>query len=121
MTEQEAIVALAALGDVFGSFATVYFSITFAYISAAYLVGDALSRFQCFAVSLLYVVSASIFGGSTIGYADAWITVKMQHRSTLDDVWMMQDMGWVPVTVIMVIATTSLSLYFMYDVRKKQV
>jgi len=120
MSEHDAIQSLAALGDVFASFASIYFSITFAYISVAYLVGRTMSRFQCLAVSFLYVVAAGIFGGSTVGYTDAWFTVKAQNKTTLDKVWIMQDVGWYPATWIMVVAVTALSLYFMYDVRKKK-
>ena len=47
MNEADAVIVLAAIGDVAGTFGAIFFSVTFAYVSVAYLVGRTLTRFQC--------------------------------------------------------------------------
>ena len=94
MEQLEAITALSALGDVAGTHAAIFFSVTFAYVSVAYLAGASLSRFQCIAASTLYLLAASIFGSSMIGYSDAWLRVKAQQPTPLDDVWIFAKFQW---------------------------
>jgi hypothetical protein len=118
MKEMDALNALSALGDVSGTHAAIFFSVTFAYVSVAYLVGSSLSRFQCLAVSTLYLLASSIFGASTIGYSDAWLLVKAQETTPLDQVWIFNNFEWLPVIIVVVVGVPLLSLYFMYDVRK---
>ena len=118
MNEMEAIVTLSTIGDVAGAHAAIFFSVTFAYVSVAYLVGSSLSRFQCLAVATLYLLAASIFGASLVGYSNVWFVVKAREPTAFDEVWIFSNFGWLPGLITVVVGITALSLYFMYDIRK---
>ncbi len=118
MNEMEAMATLSTIGDVAGSHAAIFFSVTFAYVSVAYLVGSSLSRFQCLAVSTLYLLAASIFGASTVGYTNIWFIVKSRWPTAFDEVWIFNNFAWQPGIITVVLGITALSLYFMYDIRK---
>ena len=118
MNETDAIVVLTSIGDVAGTFGAIFFSVTFAYVSVAYLVGRALTKFQCVAASMLYLLAASIFGGSFIGYSDAWLTIKARESTAIDEVLLFNFPGWLPTITTAVVGISLLSLYFMYDLRR---
>jgi len=118
VSESEAIQTLTSIGEVAATYAAMYFTVTFAYVTVAYLVGKSLSRFQCGAVSALYVLSATAFGAAGLGYVDAWLQLKTREATILDNVWLFQKFVWVEGIIMMLLAICLLSLYFMYDVRR---
>ena len=103
MNEFDAIQTLAAIGDTASAFAGMFFSVTFAYVTVAYLIGGALSRFQCMAVSALYVLSAAIFGLSFAIYADAWAQLKSQEPTIFDNIWLLRESMWAEEAAFLVV------------------
>ena len=118
VSESEAIVALAELGANACAYSAMYFSITFAFLTVAYLVGAALSKFQCILVSALYAFSALTVAATGIGYSHAWILLKAREVTILDEVWVFNRTEWIEGLVFAAIAVSTASLYFMYDIRK---
>ena len=119
MTEEATIAALTDLGELALTFMGMWFSLTFAYLTVAYLVGRTLSPFQCSAISALYVVGSAIFGASGIGYSDAWLQLRERESSIIDNVWVFTKLqGYLEGAIIIVVAGTVVSLYFMYDTRR---
>ncbi|MGR8946685.1 MAG: hypothetical protein ACU84Q_01470 [Gammaproteobacteria bacterium] len=118
MTEAEALEVLSDIGDNVATYFAMYISITFAYLSVAYFIGAALSRFQCIAVSILFVVSALAVGATTIGWANAWLLLKAQERTLVNDVWLFETPGIFPMVIFLLTGMAMLSLYFMYDIRR---
>ena len=53
LSDAQALDSLTYIGEVAGSYLAMYISITFAYLTAAYFIGGALSRFQCGVISAL--------------------------------------------------------------------
>ena len=71
MTEAEAMVALAELTDIATAQTSVWLSLTFTYLTVAYLAGKKLSRFQCLAIPALYTVTAGFFGSAMMLHSQA--------------------------------------------------
>ena len=67
MTEADAIGALTNIGEVAATYTGMWLSVTFGYLTVAYFLGKSLSRFQCLAISTLYVVFAIIFAAVAVG------------------------------------------------------
>jgi len=119
MSEGEVIAALTDIGETFSTFTGLWVSVTFAYLTVAYLVGKALSRFQCLAISALYVVSSVLFGTSAQGYADGWVRLHLRETSVFDEVFVFNNVTfYAEAGAVFFGLGTLLSLYFMYDVRK---
>jgi hypothetical protein len=120
MTEFEAIEALSSIAANAATYFTVFFSLTFAYLTVAYIVGADLTRFQCLVISGIYLLSASIFGVSGVTWTNTWVTLKAQESSALDDVWIANTLSSVggPWVVLIAASAVLVSLYFMYDVRQ---
>ena len=118
MSELEAVEAVSELlANAISSF-TVHFSFTFAYLTASYLVGRSLSKFQAIAVSVLYVTSATITALTVYGNQQAIEEVQLTYPSKVIDRLLMFDMTvWHAVSGVLFTAVVLLSLYFMYNVR----
>ena len=98
---------------------TVYFSFTFAYLTASYFVGSHLSKFQAAAVSFLYVVSAVSAALTVIGCQQAVAEIQISHPSPVIDQLLLWDIRyWHYYVVILFTSVIMLSLYFLYDCRK---
>ncbi len=120
MTESEALEVLAIFGEATATYFTMFVSFTFAYLMVAYFLGRSLSRFQCFAVSALYAVSALVTGATTVGWAHAWLILKSRENTMINEVWLFDKPGIFPALIFLLTAIALISLYFMYDVRKKK-
>ena len=119
MTEAEALGALIELADLSASQVTLWLSSTFAYLTASYFVGNALSRFQCLLVSALYLFVSALYGSAIIMHANAWVVLRESQKTILDQVWIAQNMsGWEAAISIFLISGTIGSLIFMYTVRR---
>ena len=121
MTEYEAIEALSSVAANTATYFTVFFSLTFGYLTVAYFVGVDLTRFQCLAISATYLLSASIFGASAITWTNTWVALKTEESSAMDNVRIANALSsfgdeW---NMVIVISVVLISLYFMYDVRRK--
>ena len=96
-------------------------SVTFAYLTVAYLVGKSMSRFQCVAISALYLMSAAIFGTSAQGYGESWHRLNTRDATILREAIVFSDSGFYPLLIAsFFVGGTALSIYFMYDVRKRR-
>jgi len=118
MTESEALEVLSNFGDNAATYLAMFITITFAYLMVAYFVGRALTRFQCIAISVLYIVSSLVTGTTTVGWANAWLILKSQQKTMLEQVWVFSKPGIFPALISVLIGVALLSLYFMYDVRR---
>ena len=119
MTESEIIEALSEISLNAATYMTIFISVTFAYLTVAYIVGRTLNRFQTLMVSSLYVLLATMTGTATFGFTDAWQILHARKGSVFNEVWIYQNTGWVffllPVLALVVLA----SLYFMFDIRRR--
>ena len=120
MTEAETLEVLADFANNTATYFTMFVSFTFAYLTVAYFVGKSLSRFQCLAISGLYLISAAVSGTTTVGWAQAWLTLRERERTMLDDVWLFNDIGWIGAVSFLFVTISSVSLYFMYDIRNRR-
>ncbi|GEM_PF-2016160 len=119
MNETDTISALTDIGTMVATWASLWVSLTFAFLTVSYFMGEALSRFQCLAISILYVTSAGLFGVGAIAYSQSWTLLRRRETTIFDDVWLMNNVdGWIGVMSFWVISGTLVSLYFMYNVRK---
>ena len=118
MTEAEALQTMSNFADNAGTYFTMFVSFTFAYLTVAYFVGKSLSRFQCFAVSGLYTISAMLTGATTVGWSNAYLILKAREDTLLNEVWIFDKPGWLPIVILLLTAISVMSLYFMYDARK---
>jgi len=98
---------------------TVFFSFTFAYLTASYFVGSRLSKFQSAAVSFLYVGSVTSTALTVVGCQKAVAEIQISHPSAVIDHFVMWDVRYWHYYIIVLFGTViMLSLYFMYDCRK---
>ncbi len=120
MNEGEAIEALANIGELASIFFTLWLSVTFGYLTVAYFLGAALSRFQCWSISVLYSLVALMTGGTAYAYVDGWMQLREREVTILDNVWIFANVdGYLEGTALLLTTASMASLYFMYDVRKK--
>lgn len=118
MTEVEAISTLNEISEVIATFASLWASFTFGYLTVSYFVGAALTKFQCLIISTLYLVIAAFFSSAAIGHVMAWHLVRLNNESLYDRVFFMGgESGWVWGSVIFLFFGTGASLYFMYNIR----
>lgn len=97
----------------------LYATITFAYLTVAYFVGAALSMFQTAAVSTLYVGFAIAAAASCVVSTQAWSALIASRPTILDSLPMYAGWYWDIFIALFFTAGIAVSIYFMYDVRKK--
>ena len=120
MTEAETIASLNDIAVVAGSFVSMWVSFTFAYLTVAYFLGKVLSRFQCLMISAIYGVTAAYFGCAAFVYVQAWHVVRLSRDTLYNNIWLMTfESAWVWGVAVFLVAGTTVSLYFMYDVRRR--
>ena len=119
MSETETIATLNDIADVIATYVGMWLSFTFAYLTVAYFVGKALSRFQCLTISSLYALASAWFCSAGIAYTQAWQSLRARENSLYDTIPLMTvRAGWEWGITIFLIGGTLISLYFMYNVRK---
>jgi len=118
VTETDVIEALSELSINAATYMTVFISLTFAYLTVAYFVGRSLSRFQCVAISGLYVLFASMTGASAVAWSEAFQLFRTKERSILDEVWIFENTNWTFTLSPILVMVVFTSLYFMYNVRR---
>ena len=121
MTEAEAIEALTNIGEVAATYAGLWLSSTFAYLSVCYFVGKSLTTFECLLVSVLYGSSALMFAAAGIGYANSWFLLRAREETILDSIWLFNGMeNYMAGAAVVFFGGTLVSLYFMYNVRHRK-
>ncbi len=120
MTEAEmrAATMLVEVGDIAVTFMGAWVSLTFAYLTAAYFVGRALSRFQCWAISVFYVVMAVVFAMSAVGYVKTWRALYLREPVIFGEVWEFGFPWWGELSGFFFYGGIFVSLYFMYNIRQ---
>jgi hypothetical protein len=100
---------------------TLFYSLTFAYVTAAFLAGARLSRFQAVAVSLLYLMPASSTTLTLIGSQQTIEALLTAHPDlTIGGLAFYDAAKWQIFTLVLFGATIALSIYFMYDCRRNE-
>ena len=120
MTEAETIEIVAILGSNSFSIFAVYLSITFAYLTVAYFVGAALNIFQVWAISGLYVASAGIASIACFGTTEAWVALIAEQPTILNTLSIYGVGIWDTYMAFLMSAGMLISLYFMYEVRRRK-
>ena len=117
MTEAEAFeMALISAGNATNAFSQ-YVTFTFAYITAAYFVGNKLSRFQVLAASGLYLFAAVFAFGNAVTDLQWW-TKAVEHTGELTPEGIASDTGfWITSSASLMMLGIIVSLYFMWNVR----
>ena len=95
---------------------SIYLTLTFAYLTIAYLTGKNLSRFQVICVSTLYSAGAVIALLACVNqlfYMDA----VLQQSDALLSATPLNARFWIYYIVPLFVIGISVSLYFMWDVR----
>jgi hypothetical protein len=119
MTEVEALNSLTEMAEASLSFITVWISVTLAYLTASYLVGKALSRFQYLAVTALYVAITFVMTMASVTWIKAWEALHMREPTILREV-VISNYAFANTIIGVFIFGTALSLYFMYNVRRSK-
>ncbi|MFT4562966.1 MAG: hypothetical protein ACI9BW_002717 [Gammaproteobacteria bacterium] len=120
MSEPEILLVVNEYGDTSVSCFALYTSILFAYLTVAYLVGGKLSTFQSRIVSGLFIAAAGVAAIANVSGVHAWIAILGDHPTALDQVPFFVYRIWHYYMGGMLAAGVIVSLYFMYDVRRKQ-
>ena len=107
--------------NLFASNAMTSFSIwatfTFAYLTAAYLAGSQLTKFQVITVSSLYFAAAGAFALSGITHLRSIDEIFSAYPDFVpSDYW---NLPWTVLGFVMTIGGMGASLYFLYDIRKQ--
>ena len=118
MNESDTIEALSEISINATTYVSIFISVTFAYLTVAYIVGKQLSRFQCNAVSVLYFLIAGMAGAASLGWTMAWQTFREREASVFDELWIFNSVDWMLGMVPFIFFVMALSFYFMYDIRR---
>jgi len=116
MTELEAHEALALWASASLQAFSVYMTLTFAYLTVAYLVGSRLNRFQTIAISCLYVCGSAISLMSTINQLNFYSAILSQF-SGLQELTTFSGEFWKYIIAPFLGVGILVSLYFMWQVR----
>jgi hypothetical protein len=95
---------------------SIYLTITFAYLTIAYIAGKDLPRFQAFSLSTLYIAGALISLLSCINQLNFFNAVLRQSQA-LQSATPLTTEFWIYSIAPLLIVGFFVSLYFMWDVR----
>ena len=116
MTEAETLVSLTDMSDTSLSFISVWISVTFAYLTVAYVVGKDLSRFQYIAITTLYLTVCFEMSMAAVTWIQAYEALHLKTATILREVTL-ANYSYANTATIFFIGGTVLSLYFMYNIR----
>ena len=120
MSEPEAVASLNGIADVVSSLMAMWISVTFGYLTVSYFVGAALTRFQYTVVTTLYLMFATVFGASAVLYVHAWQLTNVRERTVFSEIPLSGNLpAYVGGTSVILVVGTTISIYFMYNLRKK--
>ena len=117
MTEAEAIELMQGYVENGLAAFTIYTSLTFAYLTVAFLAGSRLTKFQVIVVSLMYVVTAGMFIAGTIASLHGYDLIMDKSDTVLETSAFLIAGPWIWLTLGIQILGTLISVYFMYNVR----
>ena len=117
MNEAEAIGALSDIAENGATYTGLWLSVTFANMTAGYIVGKAMSRFQYWAVTSLYFLTAFFTGSASLAHVQAWVRFNNSQATVYRDLWLPPyDVG----VGAFLAGGTLIALYFMYNVRNSE-
>ena len=119
MSEAETLDLIAVYAANFMTSMTMYVSFTLAYLTAAYFVGRGLSPFQAFALSGLYIGAALAAGSSCVASVQVWGALVETHPPTLANLSLYRNGVWDQYMSILLVTGVLISLYFMFDIRRR--
>ena len=95
---------------------SIWATFTFAYLTAAYLAGARLTRFQVITVSSLYFIAAGAFALSGITHLRSFEETFAVYPEYVPTAYW--SLPWTALAYVLTIGGMAASLYFMYDIRK---
>ncbi|MEZ5572257.1 MAG: hypothetical protein R3E64_09550 [Halioglobus sp.] len=117
MTESEFLEALNLHAANAITSSSVFLTYVFGFVTAAYFVGQKLSRNQTIIVSVLYVIACGFWLTSALTHADSFATLVAANQEYVPSrFWFLP---WPLLAVVSGLVVVVASLYFMYDVRSK--
>lgn len=117
MNEADAIGALGDIAENAATYVSMWISVTFAYMTAAYIVGRKMSPFQCWVISVLYFVTAFFVGSAALVHTQAWLRYNESQNTIYTNLWLPPYEGGV---AIFLTGGTLVALYFMYNIRTSE-
>jgi hypothetical protein len=119
MTEAEATEALVDIAMNCATFFSVCISLTFAFLTVAYFIGSALTRFQLILISAIYAVAELMMGMTFVIWVEAFERLHSREKTILSDIWLLKPIAWSQAGAVLLFAVFLASIYFMYDIRKR--
>ena len=120
MTEAEALELIGIYTGNAHSLFTIYISVTFAYFATAFFVGSRLTSYQALAASGLYFISAISVAVALIANIQVWVLVAENTTTLMDGVQLFNGNIWIPSLSLVMSVGIIASLYFMWDVRRRE-
>ncbi|MFT4563068.1 MAG: hypothetical protein ACI9BW_002821 [Gammaproteobacteria bacterium] len=121
MTEAEVIGSVTDLAEIATIFVSLWLSVTFAYLTVAYFLSKALSRFQYLAVSALYGFTSIWFILCAWIYTEMAILIARREEEINIFDQLPADLvalPWPETLSALLLGGTLLSYYFMYNARQ---
>ena len=119
MTEAELWEMFFEASSVAATVFSVALTVNFAYLATAYFVGTRLSTFQTLVVSFLYVFGAGILTMSFAGMLNQGLEFGARLQEIYPDRFFLISPGYVLTFVILLALSIPVSLFFMYQIRRK--
>jgi hypothetical protein len=119
MSEAETIEALSNITGSAVGFLSIFISITFAYLTVAYVVGANLTKLQVVVINGLYLFCALLSGSGSMIYWESWSKLHGRTNSVLNEVWLANEFLWTESGYLMFGSIIVMSVYFMHDIRKR--
>ena len=121
MTEAEVIGSVTDLAEIATTFVSLWLSVTFAYLTVAYFLGKALSRFQCLAASVLYGATGIWFILCAWIYTTTAMLIVRREDSAFDQLPAdLVNVAWAESLAGLLLGGSLLSYYFMYNLRQSK-
>ena len=98
---------------------TIFISFTFAYLTVAYFIGPALTKFQAGAATGLYILSSASAAVGSILPMLAWSELLGSKETTLGQFQIWDGVFWISYMGLIHAVAIFVSLYFMFDVRRR--
>lgn len=121
MTEAEVIELTAVCASNVFTALTIYISFTFGFLATAYFVGNKLTSFQALAATGLYLVAAGSMSLAMNAWLQALFKVINSQPTVVDTIPILVNDIWVPGMSTVFILGILISLYFMWDVRRRKI
>ena len=120
MSEAEVLEIMALMSSNAMTSFTIYISFTFAFLTACYFVGTDLTRIQVGVLCFLYLLSAGAGAASMLTQIDALVAIQEEYSTLLSGRGWWNLEAWYLFTSMMLTFGILGSLYFLFDIRRKE-